>query len=612
MPMPPDSNTNDPASFPRLSDGREDLGEGLAHPFFAPDTCVDAQSLGDSFYTHASQDNIRLGDAFANADYADRHALARSFEDPNSADDARLGNSFEEKLSSKPRHHKPLKETVEAPFRKPKNKKILFWSIAAVVILFLLILFFGWIPRHNEAKEARAQAKHQNEDPEVDVIRVSRAQSAGGLTVPGTTTPLIESSIYARANGYLKARYVDIGDHVKKGQLLAIIEAPDLDQQVDQAREQLRQAQAQLDQQITQLALTKVTVERYRALVERGVFSRQDGDQQETNYQAQRANVASAERNVEAFRANLRRVIALQSYERVTAPFTGVITQRNVDVGALIQASGTAGGNAPMSMPTGQMTGSTQQGSTNTSGSSGNAAALASPDNGGGQGGALFTIAKVDELRILVSVPEGYSSYVTPGTHATLHFQEYPDSIFYGNVDRNAGSIDQNTRTLLTQIVVDNHAGKLLSGMYAVATFAAPPGPGAIMVSGEAIAIRDDRPTIAVIDNGKVRLQPVILGRDFGSDTEILGGLKVGDIIASTFTDSVQPGQRIKAEMQKSRQAPQPATPAQGNPPGGSTQFGDPGTVDQNMQGQSAKPSQKKGGKGVTKATGKSGSQSNP
>ncbi len=177
-----------------------------------------------------------------------------------------------------------------------------------------------------------------------------RSSRPGELTVPGTTAPLTEAYLYARANGYLSKRYVDIGDHVKKGQLLALIDAPDLDEQVDQARQQLHQAEAQLVQQQAQLALAKVTWERWRVLVIKGVFSRQDGDQREANYNAQVAVVASEERNVESYRANLRRVVALQSYERITAPFDGVITQRNADVGALVGSSGAASA-APMNSP---------------------------------------------------------------------------------------------------------------------------------------------------------------------------------------------------------------------------------------------------------------------
>ena len=209
-------------------------------------------------------------------------------------------------------------------------------------------------------------------------------------------------------------------------------------------------------------------------------FSRQDGDQREADYQAQRANVSAAERNVEAFKANLRRVIALQSYERVTAPFSGIVTQRNVDTGSLISTAGSAGSTA-LAPSSGMQasSGTTQSGATNTAGASGNGASLAVPSTGsGGQGGPLFAVAQIDRLRVLVSVPEGYAAGMHPGVHTMLHFQEYPNAGFYGDVTRTAGSLDQNTRTLLTEIQVDNHIGRLLPGMYTVATFAGRIRPG--------------------------------------------------------------------------------------------------------------------------------------
>ena len=332
---------------------------------------------------------------------------------------------------------------------------------------------------------------------------------------------------------------------------------PDLDQQVDQARQQLRQAQAQQAQQETQLALTKVTVDRYRVLVSKGVFSRQDGDQQETNFQAQRANVAAAERNVEAFQANLRRVIALQSYERITSPFDGVVTQRNVDDRRLSSPPpGSAGSAAPTPMATAGLTnGSSQQGgATNTSGALlETAPSLATPSTGGGQGGALFSIAQVERLRILISVPEGYAGSIFTGQlAASIHFQEFPNNEFYGKVTRTSAAIDQNTRTLLTEVQLDNHAGRLLSGMYAVVTFApralaqggqqqSGSAGGPVVIPGDAIAIRNDRSTVAVIARrARSALLPLLLAGTSARKPKSCLGLKPGDLIASTFTDDIR------------------------------------------------------------------------
>ena len=410
----------------------------------------------------------------------------------------------------------------------------------------------------------------------------------------------------------MSRRLADIGDHVRKGQLIAVIDSPDLDQQVDQARQQVSQAESQLAQQKAQLALATVTVERYRVLVAKGVFSKQDGDQQETNYQAQVANVAAAARNVEAFKANLRRTIALQSYEHVTAPFDGVITARNFDVGALVSAAGSANGTGS-GAPQGQATGS-QPGSTNTSGTTGNAPTAASPTTGGSQGGALFSIADVKRLRILVSVPEGYAPSVFTGQHAVVHMQELPGQSFYGDVTRTASSIDQNTRTLLTEVQLDNRAGKLLAGMYAVVTFDAIQGPGSILIPGDAIAIRKDQSVVALVVDGKVKMQPVDIGRDYGAATEIVGGLKAGDILVTEITDDVVDGAKVQT---KTKPGPGETDDAKGSinqaaPPGGPTAYGNQAISDTNMQGQQAKSNQKKPGPDQKKPSQDSKSESKP
>ncbi len=540
-----------------------------------------------------------------------REDVGEAFADPNSLDDGRIGKSFVETNSSAKKHHRPVTEVVTAPFKKPKNRGIIWIVVVCVVILFALIAVVGWIPRHRQKEETEKRAKRQEQgDPVIEVMKVTRAKDGAGLVVPGTTTPLTESSVYARANGYLKRRYVDIGDHVRKGQLLAVIDSPDLDAQVDQAREQVKQAEAQLLQQNTQLALAKVTNDRYQALAARGVFSRQDADQRQADFDAQQANVRSAERNLEAFKANLQRQIALQSYEYVRAPFDGIVTQRNVDTGDLIQAAGSAGGSSPTPAQNGSVSsGSTQNGQTNNGGMTGQGSNLATPSTGtGGQGGPLFTIAQANVLRILVSVPEGYAQQIRTGQHTALHFQEYPTQAFYGDVTRTAGSIDQNSRTELVEIQIDNRAGRLLPGMYAVATFAAAKGQGALVISGDAVAIRKDQPTVAVIRDGKVKLTPVLIGRDYGAEVEIAGGLEEGDVIASSFTDEVKDGVAVKTHMNGEEAEKQQPAVMKPNPPGGSTQYGDPGVTDQDMQGQNGKPQQKQGN-GAKKANGKGGSK---
>jgi multidrug efflux pump subunit AcrA (membrane-fusion protein) len=411
----------------------------------------------------------------------------------------------------------------------------------------------------------------------------------------------------------LKKRYVDIGDHVKKDQLLAVIDAPDLDAQVIQAREQVAQAEQQLEQQRSQLALNTVTVQRYRVLVAKGVFSRQDGDTQEANYRSQVANVAAAQRNVDAYKANLQHQIALQSYEQVRAPFAGVITERDVDEGALISASGAGSGQAAAA-PQGQSSsagGTTQAGQTNNSGSSGSMSMAASSAQTPGSGGPLFGIADVKRLRVLVSVPEGYATAIHVGQRAPIQVQEYAGEQLFAEVTRTADSIDANTRTMLTELQIDNAAGKLISGMYAVVTF--PPAAGAtppLLISGDAVAIRHDKQMVATVQEGKIRFVPVTIGRDFGSAVEVLTGLKVGDVIVTDVTDDVTDGREVTVHASKNAEQQPQAAPPQNTPPGGSTQYGNQGLTDQNLQGQQSKQNQKSTGKGQSEKP--SSSESKP
>jgi multidrug efflux pump subunit AcrA (membrane-fusion protein) len=537
-----------------------------------------------------------LGEQFANISAADRAHLAQSFADPNSLDDGRLGKSFIDTNSAHKRKHGDRK-----PHAK-ENHSTLWIFICAALIVAVVAFLIGWLPRHHREKQIDAGAKNeQSARPVVFVTQLQRAVDRTGVVIPGTTAPIEEAFVYARANGYLKKRLVDIGDHVRKDQLLAVIESPDLDQQVDQAREQVKQAQAQLAQQKSQLALATLTVERYRVLVAKGVFSRQEGDQQEANYAAQQANVAAAERNVEAFEANLHRVQALQSYEYVRAPFAGVVTQRNVDVGALISAAGATSGAAAGPAPTGQNSssgGSQQPGQSNSSGASGSVNSAATPAQSPGQGGPLFGIAQDDTLRVLVSVPESYATSIHVGTKAQLNFDEYPQHSFTGTVTRNADTVDQNTRTMLTEVDVDNREHKLVAGMYTVVTFPPAPGYAPLLVPGDAVAIRSDQPVVAVIRNGTVHLQPVTLGRDFGTVIEVVNGLQAGDLIATNVTDDVTEGAQVTARQDKTSQAAPPQEPPQNQPVGGDSQYGNQGVTDQNLQNrQSQQNKQGKGGR---------------
>jgi multidrug efflux pump subunit AcrA (membrane-fusion protein) len=537
-----------------------------------------------------------LGEEFAHTEYAQDRRLGASFADPNSIDDSKLGQSFLESNSSAKKQH-----AHDGKPHKPADRATFYRILIVFLLIVVLVFVLGWLLRRgdNNATDKAANAR-QHEKPIVDVARAHHADNPAGLTLPGTTIPLTEAFVYARANGYLKSRLVDIGDHVRKGQLLATIEAPDLDAQADQAREQLRQAQSQLELQKSQLALNTVTVQRYRVLVAKGVFSRQEGDQQEANYASQQANVAAAARNVQAFKANLDRTLALQSYEQVRAPFSGVITQRNVDVGALISAGGASSGAMSGPAPMGQTSisgGSQEAAQANSAGTTGSTSNAATPAQSPGQGGPLFGIAQTQRLRVLISVPETYAQTIRVGGQALLAFEEYGAQTFTGDITRTADSIDPNTRTMLTEVQVANPDGKLFAGMYTLVTLPPPPGANTpILVKGDAVAIRKDKPVVAILEdihserapasgndekssgsnssssnssssnsssgssgsnssNGKrsdeiqvgtVHLVAVTLGRDFGDTIEIVHGVQDGDIVVVGVTDDVIEGAQVQ------------------------------------------------------------------
>ncbi|MDQ2844142.1 MAG: efflux RND transporter periplasmic adaptor subunit [Acidobacteriota bacterium] len=331
-----------------------------------------------------------------------------------------------------------------------------YWLVFVLLLLLaaVVIFFVGWLPRHRRQQEIDKQAKEQGEAlPRVQATRVQLSQAESELLVPGTTQAYTEANIYARASGYLSRRLVDIGDRVHTGQLMAVIDAPDLDKQVAQARSTLRQSQSNLAQMEAQLHLADLTWERYKVLVAKGVFSRQDGDNQEANYRVAEANVHAAENTVQANRDSLEHLIVLQGYERVTAPFDGVVTARNVDLGTLITAQGTGVASSSATLP-----GTTQSGAEgNNAGSSGNVSSSVMSATGGAQGGAMFSVADTSVFRVLVSVPEAYSSVVRMGQRAVLHVQEVPGENLVGHVTRTSASIDQNTRTLLVEVQVRNH-----------------------------------------------------------------------------------------------------------------------------------------------------------
>jgi multidrug efflux pump subunit AcrA (membrane-fusion protein) len=443
------------------------------------------------------------------------------------------------------RSNEPLLSEPATDERKRGGHSARYWLVFLLVTLVagLLIFKYAWQPREQETNEVAKQTKERQQAlPIATVVRVEAAPFSHELSIPGTTLAYNEVSIYARASGYLKRRLVDIGDHVKEGQLLAVVDAPDLDQQTAQARSMLAQSESALKQMEAQEHLAQLNWERYKILVAKGVFAKQDGDTQDANYQVAKANTGAAMSTVQANKDNLQRQVVLQGYERVTAPFSGVITARNVDVGALISAQGGAGGGAATIGSNG-----------NNQGMAGAASSSVTPSTGGAQGGAMFSLASLDPLRILVSVPEIYAPYIHLNQPASLAFAQFPGQKFEGKVTRTSASIDPSTRTLLVEVQARNPQGKLMPGTYVVANFAPPVGLSTLFIPGEAVVIRGGKNMVAVVEDQRVHFRPIELGRDYGDQTEVLSGLKSGDVIVQNVSDEIEENAEVEARYRNQK-----------------------------------------------------------
>lgn len=451
------------------------------------------------------------------------------------------------------------------PHRGPWRKLL---ALAVILGAASAVYSLGYLPRQRTTERLDAAAAVRRVTPPVvNAALVKRAPSNIRLMLPGNITPITEAYIYARAAGYLKRRYVDIGDHVQTGQKLADIEAPDLDQQVSQseaalaqAQGQLGQAQATLQQLVATRDLAEITWQRYKILTADGAVSRQDGDNQSTaaktsaaNVVAQEKTVRATEEYVRASQATLDRLRTLQGYESITAPFGGVITARNVDVGALISATGTSLG--PIRSNT------------------------AAPSDVA-SGGEIFRLAEIGRLRILVDVPQTNSPGVRVGQAATVTVQQIPDLSFPGKVTRTSDSLDAQSRTLLTEVDVENPKGVLLPGMYAMVSFVTDRIDPPFLVPDAALIVRSSGAVLAVlqpltldeqqkaaaegIDSAtlarvrRVHFQKVEPGRDYGLELEIPSGLKVGEEVAVDPSDAVQEGAQVQIAAPNSQQEKTP------------------------------------------------------
>jgi RND family efflux transporter MFP subunit len=386
----------------------------------------------------------------------------------------------------------------------------------ALLALFLILLAVGVIPRvRNKRALATGAEDVRTAVPAVHVLQPTAATEAG-LTLAATTQAIQDSIIYARTSGYLKRRFVDIGDRVKAGQLLAEIESPEVDAQLRQAQANLLQAQKTLDLQIANRDLAKVTMDRYLAADAEKAVAVEAVDQSVATHRTAQASVAAAEATVESNRATVRQFMELTSFQRVLAPFNGTVIQRNVDVGALI-----------------------------TAGSPTNNTAVA-PSSLTGAPNGLFEVAQIEKLRVFVNVPQAFAPNVRAGLPVKVRVRGHLDEPVAASVTRTASALDPGTRTLLTQVEIRNPSGQLMPGMFVYVDFQIAPAGTRWRVPATAVIFDAQGTRVATVAQGNtIRFQHVELGRDFGDSIDIQAGLHGNEIIVTQPTVSLKEGQVV-------------------------------------------------------------------
>ena len=366
-----------------------------------------------------------------------------------------------------------------------------FWIGLIVFLILLAVVIIYGLHTRSAADHALVVENKADSVPEVNVVHPSGNGGSGVLALPGNTQPYVDTPIYSRTNGYLQKWFFDIGARVKKGQLMATIETPELDQQLQVAQADLKSAQANLD-------LANITSTRYQNLLKTNSVSKQETDQA-------MGDAAAKQAAVEASMAAVRRLQQLQSFEQVFAPFDGVVTRRDTDIGDLI-TGGTSGGNAK----------------------------------------ELFHLASINQLRVFVAVPEIYTGVVRDGGTATLTLDEFPGQTFTGVIARNASAIDPASRTLNVEVDVPNPTGKLLPGAYAIVHFKVPAAAANLTIPSNTLLFRAQGMQVGVVRDGKVQLVPVKISQDHGATVEIASGLSAQDALVLDPSDSLQTGQPVK------------------------------------------------------------------
>jgi RND family efflux transporter MFP subunit len=382
----------------------------------------------------------------------------------------------------------------------------------AVLVVFIAVLGLGVWRHYQQHREAAAIAEQQaNFVPSVRVEQVTQRHGTVGVSLPGTSLAFEAANIYARASGYVLKRYVDIGDHVKAGQLLAEITAPEVEAQVAQYQNSLKQLEHTTQQNEANRSLAAVTWGRDSVLVNQGWVTQQQGDTDRYNLQAQQQAVQAAQQNAAATQAQLEYYNQQKTYQQVVAPFDGVITQRNIDVGSLITADATSGS-------------------------------------------SMFSIIHSDVIRVWVYVPQDSAFGVSPGVDAVIRVPAMPNLTFQGKVTRIANALQPGTRTLLTEVDIPNPDGALQPGVYCTVELKIPRKSPALIVPASAIIFNQSGMQVAVVENGVAHLHKIAITTDYGNEVEVNEGVKDGDKII------LQPPVNI-ADGDKVQIIPEPPTP---------------------------------------------------
>jgi len=399
--------------------------------------------------------------------------------------------------------------SAESMHDSTKSRPLIPHIVRFILLIMILTLIFGGLlwtgfNRHGKAQAEVAQVQKNNR-VSVTVTKPVNAPSVSTLTLPAEIKPYLEASIFSRISGTLGLRLVNIGDHVRAGQLLAVVDVPELEQELSQARSLLTQSQASLVEQKARVALAKSSLARWKQNAQTGGVSQQDVEQRQTDYNANIAAYQAIQAQIQQNKANIKRLLALQRYEKITAPFSGFITARNVDPGANIVAGGS---------------------STSTN---------------------LFSIAQTEVLRIFINVPQSNVPTIQKGLNADITLAELPGQVFHGTIARTANALDPATRTLLTEIDLPNPHDVLHPGMFAQASLKLPRVGRLLLVDDNALVI-DERgvQVITITPKHKLHFIRVQMGRDNGIQTEIKVGLQGHEKLVANPSDQLRENQTVE------------------------------------------------------------------